>query len=413
MFWNVRAIPSPTRLCTGVRARSSPRNRIVPEVSGKRPLTRLTVVLLPDPLGPISPTISPSATVRSSPSTARTPPKWREARVSSSMASRAEEASHARKDRGVDQAVRPEIHGEDDQRTEEQIAPVAEKAQPLDQESLHEDHRREGAEYAREPADDGVGDGERGDEDVEARMLDMRRVVGVQAAADAGDRAADGHRAHLHRGEADADRLCRELVLADRAEHGPVARAIEPPEQRHRRGDDGPDEQHHFERRPAMLGEVADLAEPFPAERSDLDVAAGDLVVEVEEEEPHALAERERGDDEHQAVDPQRGKAHSAGDDRAEESADAERRDEWPAEEDGEHARCVGADREEPRLRKAHLPGEQHDVGRQSEQRMDPDDLREAVVEVHRRAGLQPRPPAAPKIPCGRKTRNANSSSIT
>src|SRR5215475_4579054 len=160
MFWNVRAIPRPTRLCTGVRARSSPRNRIVPEVSGKRPLTRLTVVLLPDPLGPISPTISPSATVRSSPSTARTPPKWREACASSSMASRAEEASHAREDRRVDQAVRPEVHGEDDQRAEEQVAPIAEEAQPFDQESLHEDYRGKGAEHAREPADDRVRDGE-------------------------------------------------------------------------------------------------------------------------------------------------------------------------------------------------------------------------------------------------------------
>src|SRR5215510_6918797 len=338
MFWNVRAIPRPTRSCTGVRARSSPRNRIVPEVSGKSPVTRFTVVLLPEPFGPISPTISPSATVRSSPSRARTPPKWREACESSSMAGRAKEASRAREDRSVDQAVRPEIHGEDDQRTEEQVAPVAEEAQPLDQQALHEDHRRERAEYAREPADDRVGDGERGDEDVEARMFDMRRVVRVQPAADAGERAADGHRAHFHRGEADADRLRRELVLADRAQHRPVARAIEPPEERHRRGDDGPDEQHHFERRPAVLREVADLAEPLAAERSDLDVAARDLVVEVEEEEPHAFAERKRRDDEHQAVDPQRGKAHSAGDDRAEESADAERREEWPAEEDGEHA---------------------------------------------------------------------------
>jgi hypothetical protein len=39
-----------------------------------------TAVLLPEPFGPIRPTISRSFTLRSSPSTARTPPKWRAAR---------------------------------------------------------------------------------------------------------------------------------------------------------------------------------------------------------------------------------------------------------------------------------------------------------------------------------------------
>jgi len=162
-----------------------------------------------------------------------------------------------------------------------------------------------------------------------------------------------------------------------------------------------------------VLGEIADLAEPLTPERSDLDVAAGDLVVEVEEEQPHALAEREGRDDQHQAAHSQRREPDCAGDDRAEETADAERGNERPAEENGEHAGRIGADREKPGLREAHLPGEQHDVGRKSEQRVDPDDLREAVVEVHCYACFQPRLPAAPKIPCGRKTRNANSSSIT
>ena len=85
MFWKVRAMPRPSRLCTGTPLRFVPRKRIAPAVSGKSPLTRFTVVLLPEPLGPISPKISPSATAKSRPSTARTPPKYRDAAFSSSI----------------------------------------------------------------------------------------------------------------------------------------------------------------------------------------------------------------------------------------------------------------------------------------------------------------------------------------
>ncbi len=53
------------------RRRSSTR----PAVGGNRPQIRLTIVLLPEPFGPIRPRISPRATARSTPSTARTPPK--------------------------------------------------------------------------------------------------------------------------------------------------------------------------------------------------------------------------------------------------------------------------------------------------------------------------------------------------
>ena len=136
--------------------------------------------------------------------------------------------------------------------------------------------------------------------------------------------------------------------------------------------------------RPAVLLEVADLAEALAAERPDLDLALGDLVVEVEEEQAHAFAERERGDHQHQALHAQRREAHRAGGGGAEHARP--RRSAGtivPAAEHRQHAGGVGADGEERRLRHRHLAGQQHDVGGEPEQGVDADGLRQAVVEVH------------------------------
>src|SRR5688572_19428173 len=374
MFWKVRAIPSCRRLWVGKPARFVPLKTISPDVSGNRPVTTFTAVLLPEPFGPIRPTISPSFTSRSSPSTALTPPKWRAARRSSSTAAPAIFTK---------QSLGPEIHRQNDQRAEQQVAPVAEVAQALDQERLHEDHRGEGAEDAVQAADDRVGDGEGRHQHVEVVVLDVRRVVREDAAADAGDGAADGHRAHLDRGQVDAHRLRRQLVLAHGPQHRTVARAVEPPQQRHDEDDEHPDEQHHLGAGPAVLREEADLAEPLRAQRSELDLALGDLVVEIEEEQAHRFAEGERGDDQHESLDAQRGEAHRAGGHRAEQRARAERRHDVPAGEHREHSGGVRADGEERRLRHADLPGEQHDVGGKAEQGVHPDDLRKAEVELH------------------------------
>ncbi len=51
-----------------------PRNSTSPRVIGSTPVTRLNVVLLPAPFGPISPMISPALTVKSMSLTATSPP---------------------------------------------------------------------------------------------------------------------------------------------------------------------------------------------------------------------------------------------------------------------------------------------------------------------------------------------------
>src|SRR5688572_1949805 len=256
MFWKVRAIPSCRRLCVGSPSRGFPLNRIAPEVSGKSPVMTFTAVLLPEPFGPMSPTISVCATFRSRPSTARTPPKWRASRRNSSTPP-------------PEQSLRTQIHRHDDQCPEQQVAPVAEVAQAFDEKRLYEDHRGEGAEDAVQAPDDGVGDGEGRHQHIKVQVLDMRRVVRKDAAAHPGDRAADGHRAYLHRREVDPHRLRRQLVFAHGPQHRAIARAVEPPQQCHREDYECPDEQHYVGAGPAVLGEEADLAEAFAAERTD------------------------------------------------------------------------------------------------------------------------------------------------
>ena len=120
-------------------------------------------MLLPDPLGPMSPKIWPRSTVTSNPSTARTPPKcFDRPRSSSTAALRAEQPPEGPGDPRVDEPRRPQIHREHDERAEKDIPQIPEEAKPLDQHALNEQNRQKGADDRSEPAQDRVGDGEGG-----------------------------------------------------------------------------------------------------------------------------------------------------------------------------------------------------------------------------------------------------------
>src|SRR5262249_15697749 len=84
-IWNVRAIPRWQIWCAGRPVMSSSRNRIEPAVGRSVPAIRLKVVLLPDPFGPMRPTISPSLTSKDTRLTARNPPKRLESSLAMSM----------------------------------------------------------------------------------------------------------------------------------------------------------------------------------------------------------------------------------------------------------------------------------------------------------------------------------------
>src|SRR5438876_2034745 len=78
-----------------------PSSRISPACAGTSPMIACNVVDLPAPFGPIKPTISPSATARSRPLTAGTPPYRISTPASSSFAS------------AIDERALPEIGGSD------------------------------------------------------------------------------------------------------------------------------------------------------------------------------------------------------------------------------------------------------------------------------------------------------------
>src|SRR5258705_5537297 len=393
---------------------SSLRNRTWPAVTGNRPQTRLTTVDLPEPFGPLRPNPSPRRTLRSRPSTARTPPKCLLSHLSSSIA-RLPVANPKTFDssdrRRIDKSTRPDIHSEENEGPEQQIAPVAKEAQPLDQKALDEDDGDQGPEHARETAEDRICDRKRGERDAELGVLDMGGVVGEDSAAETGNEAADGHRRHLDRCYIDPGALCGDFILTHGAQHGTGARAIHPPQCRHHERDKQPDEHQNVERRPAVLREKSDLPEAFAACRANLHFDPRNLIVEVEEEQPYRLAERKRRDDQHQAFDAQRGEADRAGDCAGDERSGGKRGGDMPASEHRKHPRDISADSEEAGLRKADLSGQQNAIGRKTQQCVDTDDLGKPKIKIHAVSSIPPS--GREKMPPGRNTRNANSRSMT
>src|SRR5262245_27063384 len=76
-FWNVRAIPRLTTRCGAVRSSELPSNSTSPPSGLYRRVMTLKTVVLPAPLGPISPTMPPSSTSNETSSSATMPPNRR------------------------------------------------------------------------------------------------------------------------------------------------------------------------------------------------------------------------------------------------------------------------------------------------------------------------------------------------
>ena len=68
-------MPSAARSSGRYSTRLSPSSRTEPAWGVTSPEMTSSMVVLPDPLGPISPTMAPGSADRSAPSTACTPPK--------------------------------------------------------------------------------------------------------------------------------------------------------------------------------------------------------------------------------------------------------------------------------------------------------------------------------------------------
>src|SRR5579864_4899952 len=147
-FWNVRTTPSRATWCGGSWWISRSPRRMLPVVSFNRPVIKLTTVVFPAPLGPISPVIRPGPTVMERSCTACTPPNRRDtpARLSAAIGSllngsmragrtsRATACDHNR----IYDAVRQIDDGEHDQRAEEDHPVLGERSRDLGQQ--REDH---------------------------------------------------------------------------------------------------------------------------------------------------------------------------------------------------------------------------------------------------------------------------------
>ena len=74
--WKVRAMPSLARAAGGSLSIATPARRSLEEApTGCSPLITLSSVDFPEPFGPITPVNPPGMTSRSTPSSARSPPK--------------------------------------------------------------------------------------------------------------------------------------------------------------------------------------------------------------------------------------------------------------------------------------------------------------------------------------------------
>ena len=77
LIWNVRAMPSLTRSACVRPVMSRPARSTRPRVGGNTPVSRLTNVVLPAPLGPINAWRAPASSLKSMSLTAVSAPKWR------------------------------------------------------------------------------------------------------------------------------------------------------------------------------------------------------------------------------------------------------------------------------------------------------------------------------------------------
>src|SRR6059058_1582300 len=202
-------MPRPAIACGGRRANSVGlpplASRMLPACDGMYPVTRLTSVVLPAPLGPIRPKMVPSSISTDTLSTACTPPNERLTLVSCSSAlTRSPARPPARRDDGeaapADDALRPEDDDQDQDDAIDHVAIGGKLAHDFWQRG-EEDRANDRADHVRGPANhgerqdlDGAGDAVLGGVDEEIDMgLEGPGVAGDEGADDEGDHLVHGH----------------------------------------------------------------------------------------------------------------------------------------------------------------------------------------------------------------------------
>ena len=354
MFWNVRATPSSVTRA-GSSGSGRPDREIVPDVGVYWPVRQLNSVVLPAPLGPISPMISPSVSANDTSFNARRPPNCMETpdAANTGLVMRAPPPSpsapsarprpaerapvHPPAPPPVpvgDEPLRAQPHEHDEPEPEQQEPVVGELAQLLRQ---HEQDRRaehRAGDRAHAAEDDGREQRDRLGEP-EAVVGDDRGLVGEERPGEPGQHRAREEREDLDRAGADAHRPCGVLVLPDRDPRPAQPRILEMGEDQH----DERDEQHdqHVVQDTGREPDRADddrLVERRTEQRHLRDVrdrvrAAGEAADVVLCDASEDLAEGERDDGEVVAAHPQGrradDRAEAARHDRADDHDDRER----------------------------------------------------------------------------------------
>jgi hypothetical protein len=138
---------------------------------------------------------------------------------------------------------------------------------------------------------------------------------------------------------------------------------------------------------PAVVVEIADVAETFRPDRPHLGTSDLPRVIEDVEAEADDLAEREGGDRQVQAPHPERREPHQKADEGADDGSQQERRKQRETPQSGRDSGEIGADGVEPLLAEGDLPGQRDGIHRQPEEDVKPRLNQERIHIFHLRSG--------------------------
>src|SRR5881409_3289815 len=369
--WKLRAIPARMRPCTDSRVTSWPRNRMRPLSGGKSPEIRLTSVVLPAPLEPISASTSRSLTVKSTWSTAWVSPKYlTRFFVTSRLTSAPLLPARGEPARGADDPGGQREHEHHQHGPEEEL-PVHRVADRVGLEVVEHDRADDGTRERPEAA-------EHGHEDHlarEAPVDDVGRREAVQRhperPREPGEHTRDqeGHEAVAP--DLDADELRARLVVADRLERLAEGRVHDHPHE----DDAGEEDDEHVvvvrvRHEVGLVPRARGEPRQERRRRHPEAVGAAGHPEELERERPEHLRERERQDTEEDARVPYTHEPeHRGDDDRADDRPEKEqlhRADpevlDHQRDDVGAHPEIRGmAEREESRVSEKQVEAERRD----------------------------------------------------
>src|SRR6188508_3737335 len=246
VIWNVRTMPAAQIRCGARPVMSRPSSTMRPASGLWKPAMAANSVVLPAPLGPISPTISPARTSSDAWSTAFRPPNALERSRTSSMAAAPKEAGEAVGQPGDDD---DQHHAVDDQAERLDVLERREHAGGVARQLVDRGQH----DRADQRAEDGAGAADHRDQqhldrlvDAEGdRRVDVEVLLGIEGAAGGTHRTRQSEHLHLLGKHIDAERARGILVLSDRDQAGAEAAAGQPP---------GDQQRHEAEREGEIVG---------------------------------------------------------------------------------------------------------------------------------------------------------------